>query len=289
MGITVTLPVQDTAEADCFGRTKTMEVRLAQSAEDLHAAQTLRFEVFFEELGARAGNNACLAGRDVDRFDDLCDHLIVTDTTADANSDANSDGGQVHVIGTYRLLRHEVALSNGGFYTGQEFDIEPLLNRVPKGSRFLEMGRSCVHPAYRNRPTIELLWKGILALANRAGANVLFGCASFPGTDADKLAEQFSFLHQNALAPHAWRVRPHERVRVETNRLKPGSFDEKAAFMALPPLVKGYIRAGAWFSDGAYTDHDFGTTDVMLILPRAQISPRYAARLGVGIWGANKD
>jgi putative hemolysin len=277
MGITVTLPVQDTAEENCFGRTKTMEVRLAETAEDLHAAQTLRFEVFFQEMGARSANNACLAGRDVDRFDDLCDHLIVTDRTA--------DDGRVHVIGTYRLLRHEVAMANGGFYTGQEFDIEPLLARVPKGTRFLEMGRSCVHPAYRNRPTIELLWRGILAVADRAGANVLFGCASFPGTDPDRLAEQFSFLHQHALAPPAWRVRPFDNVRVETNRLAPGSFDEKAAFMALPPLVKGYIRAGAWFSDGACIDYDFGTTDVMLILPRAQISPRYAARLGVGSWG----
>jgi len=277
MSITVTLPVQDTAEEDIFGRSKTMEVRLAHSEEDLHAAQTLRFEVFFQEMGARSANNTCLAGRDVDRFDDLCDHLIVTDTTA--------DDGHVHVIGTYRLLRHEVAMANGGFYTGQEFDIEPLLARVPRGTRFLEMGRSCVHPAYRNRPTIELLWKGILAVANRAGANVLFGCASFPGTDPDRLADQFSFLHQHALAPPAWRVRPHERFRVETNRMPETAIDEKTAFMALPPLVKGYIRAGAWFSDGACIDYDFGMTDVMLILPRAQINPRYAQRLGVGIWG----
>ncbi len=278
MGITVTLPVQETPEEDCFGRTRTMAVRLASTAEDLYAAQTLRFEVFFQEMGARAQNNTCLAGRDTDRFDDLCDHLIVTETAANDH--------EVHVVGTYRLLRHEVALANGGFYTAQEFDIDPLLARVPVGTRFLELGRSCVHPAYRNRPTIELLWRGILALADRAGANVLFGCASFPGTDADALGAQLSFLHQNALAPEAWRVRPHEQVRVETNRLAPGSFDEKSTFLALPPVVKGYIRAGAWFSDGAYTDYDFGTTDVMLILPRAQISKRYAARLGVGIWGA---
>jgi len=279
MGITVTIPVQDTAEEDSFGRTKTMEVRLAQSAEDVHAAQTLRFEVFFEEMGARAANNTCLGGRDADRFDDLCDHLIVTDTTA--------DDGKTHVVGTYRLLRHEVALANGGFYTGQEFDIDPLLARVPTGTKFLELGRSCVHPDYRNRPTIELLWRGILAVANRAGANVLFGCASLPGTDADQVAEQLSFLHHHALAPHAWRVRPHAATRVETNRLEPGSFDEKAAFMGLPPLIKGYVRAGTWFSDGAYTDHDFGTTDVMIVLPRGQISPRYAKRLGVGIWGTD--
>jgi putative hemolysin len=277
MGITVTLPVQETPREDVFGRTPTLEVRLARSDEDLYAAQTLRFEVFYQEMGARAANNTCLAGRDADRFDDLCDHLIVTDNSL--------DDGRVHVIGTYRLLRHEVALVNGGFYTGQEFDIEPLLARVPKETRFLEMGRSCVHPAYRNRPTIELLWRGILGVADRAGANVLFGSASFPGTDPDAFAVPFSFLHHNALAPEPWRVRPHENVRIETNRLEPGSYDDKAAFMALPPLVKGYIRAGAWFSDGAYIDHDFDTTDVMLILPRAQISPRYAARLGVGSWG----
>jgi putative hemolysin len=277
MGISVTLPVQDVAEENCFGRTKTMEVRLAQSAEDLAAAQTLRYQVFVGELGARVTGPGAVDGRDEDRFDALCDHLIVTDTT--------EGDGHVHVVGTYRLLRHEVAMANGGFYTGQEFDIGPLLARVPKGTRFLEMGRSCVHPAYRNRPTIELLWRGILAVADRAGANVLFGCASFPGTDPDQLAEQFSFLHHNALAPHAWRVRPHEDVRVETDRLPDWSYDNKAAFMALPPLVKGYIRAGAWFSDGAYTDHNFGTMDVMLILPRAEINPRYAARLGVGSWG----
>ncbi len=283
MGITVTLPARKTSDDQVIARSGTMELRLAASEADLYAAQTLRYEVFFQEMGASGANNACAAspemmGRDADRFDDLCNHLIVTDIKA--------DDGQVHVVGTYRLLRHEVAMANGGFYTAQEFDIDPLLKRVPEDTRFLELGRSCVHPDYRNRPTIELLWRGILYWADKSKANVLFGCASLHGTEPTELRTQLSVLHHSALAPEMWRVRPHENVRVEMNCLDEGTYDAKKAFLALPPLLKGYMRAGCWFSDGAFVDHQFNTTDVMIILPRAQINPRYRARLGVGAWGA---
>jgi len=273
MGISA--PVLSRPADDVIATSGTMSLRLASCEADLYAAQTLRYEVFFEEMGANGTNNTCAAGRDVDRFDDICDHLIVTD----------EKDGKHQVVGTYRLLRHEVAMANGGFYTASEFDIEPLLARVPSGTKFLELGRSCVHPDYRNRPTIELLWRGILFWADKSDANVLFGCASLPGTAPEAIKEQLAILHHNALAPEMWRVRPEDKVRVETNCLDEGTYEAKQAFLGLPPLFKGYMRAGCWFSDGAFVDENFNCTDVMIILPSEQLNKKYRARLGVGSWG----
>lgn len=259
--------------ADVLGRLGALEVRLARTAADVRRAQRLRFDVFFREMSAVPDPAAWLARRDIDPYDALCDHLLVTDHAA---PDRN---GRPGVVGTYRLLRQEMAARHGGFYSAAEFDVAALLARHGD-ARFLELGRSCVLPPYRNRRTVELLWHGIWSYVLAHRLDVMIGCASLEGTDPDRLALPLSFLHHFARAPDAWRVNALPRRHVEMNRLPAAAIDRKAALHALPPLIKGYLRLGAGIGDGAVVDRQFGTTDVFIVLPVAAISARYIGHFG---------
>jgi putative hemolysin len=245
----------------------TLQVRLARDAADLAAVQHLRWRVFAEEMGARLGGDEPL---DADPFDPLCDHLLVIDRAA-------GDGGAV--VGTYRLLRESVARAAGGFYSAGEFDLAPLLYGAgrPHGE-LLELGRSCVLPPYRTSGTIALLWRGIGDYLARHHIGLLFGCASLPGADPTAHAAALSYLaHHHLAEPHC---RPAVRcgMGVPLAQLAPGSYDPRAAARQLPPLVKGYIRAGARFGEGAFVDRAFNTTDVCVVLPVERIESRYAER-----------
>jgi putative hemolysin len=187
--------------------------------------------------------------------------------------------GRPGVVGTYRLLRQDVAERHAGFYSAAEFDVAALLARH-RGARFLELGRSCVLPPYRNRRTVELLWHGIWSYVLQHRLDVMIGCASLEGTDPDTLALPLSFLHHFARAPEAWRVSALPERRVEMNRLPAAAIDRKAALHALPPLIKGYLRLGASIGDGAVIDRQFGTTDVFIVLPVAAINARYIGHFG---------
>jgi putative hemolysin len=179
------------------------------------------------------------------------------------------------VVGTYRLLRQEVAESHGRpFYTAGEFDIEPLVAANP-AARFLELGRSCVLKEYRTKRSVELLWAGIWAYVRHHRIDVMIGCASLEGTDPERLALPLSFLHHHARAPEAWRARALPERYVSMDRMPREAVNPKAALHALPPLVKGYLRLGATFGDGAVVDPQFGTTDVLVVLPVAAIDQRY--------------
>ena len=251
-----------------FARLGPLEVRLAQTAAEIGGAQRLRYQVFFEERHAEGGAAIRFVQRDVDGFDRLCDHLLVIDHA--------SNGA---VVGTTRLLRHDVAQRHGGFYSAAEFQIGELLARH-RMLRFLEIGRSCVLAPYRTRRTMELLWHGIAAFTERDRCDVMFGCASLDGTDPEKLALPLSFLHHHALSPSPWRARPLAHRRAEMNLMPAAAIDAKAALRALPPLIKGYLRLGASVGDGAVVDHAFGTTDVLIMLPMASIKQRYYAHFG---------
>jgi putative hemolysin len=137
-----------------------------------------------------------------------------------------------------------------------------------------------VLPRYRTKRTVELLWHGILAYVRRHRLDVMIGCASFEGTDPDRLLRPLSFLHHYAQAPEPWRARAHESRRVEMNRVAKEAIDPKAALHELPPLIKGYLRLGAYVGDGAVVDHQFGTTDVLIILPVSAIHQRYIEHFG---------
>src|SRR6266446_4584868 len=228
-----------------LGRLGALEVRLAQAKRDVKRAQKLRYRVFYRDGTAVADAATLLARRDKDAFDKICDHLMVIDHAAKP-----SIGGKPPVVGTYRLLRQDVAESHGGFYTEDEFDIAGLVERHA-GLRFLELGRSCVLPRYRNKRTVELLWHGIWSYVRQHRLDVMIGCASFEGTDPDRLALPLSFLHHYAQAPEAWRATAHGSRRVEMNRMAKEAINPKAALHELPPLIKGYLRLGACIGDGA--------------------------------------
>jgi putative hemolysin len=259
-----------------LGRLGNLEVRLAASPAEIRRAQALRYRIFYEEMAAIPNMRARETRRDADSFDNICDHILVLDR---ANLCRPLLRQQPEIVGTYRLLRQAVAERHHGFYSAGEFEIEPLIARHRK-LRFLELGRSCVLEPYRNKRTIELLWHGIWAYVLIHGIDVMIGCASLEGTDPDRLALPLSFLHHTARAPTEWRVTALEGRRVEMDRMPLAAIDMKAALRTLPPLIKGYLRVGAFVGDGAVVDYQFGTTDVCIIMPVASINARYVVYYG---------
>jgi L-ornithine Nalpha-acyltransferase len=262
--------------AKVYGRIGSLEVRLARKKSEIRRAQRLRYKVFYEEMSATPGALAILSRRDEDEYDSIFDHLLVIDRGA---GNGSRRWQRSKVVGTYRLLRQQVADLHDGFYTQGEYDIASLLRARP-GYKFMELGRSCVLKPYRNKRTLELLWQGVWSYVREHGADVMIGCASFEGTDPSVHAEALSFLHHTALAPEDWRVSAHEHLRVDMNMLPREAVNTRAALKALPPLIKGYLRVGAYVGDGAVIDHQFGTTDVFIIMPVEAIRSRYFAHFG---------
>jgi putative hemolysin len=252
-----------------------LEVRLATTKKAIRKAQRLRYKVFYGEGGAKADRTAALIRRDVCPYDAACDHLLVIDHAA-----VNRFGRpKAKVVGTYRLLRQERAEAHHGFYSAQEYDIAPLLARHG-GKQFLELGRSCVLAPYRSKRTLELLWRGIWAYAKHYRIDALFGCASLEGTNPLAHAVSLSFLSHFAAASEEWRVRALDQRHVSMQMLIRDSVDKRRALAALPPLIKGYLRCGAKVGDGAVIDHQFGTTDVFIIMPVAELDLRYIEHFG---------
>lgn len=263
---------------ETLGRIGSLEVRLARKASEVRKAQALRYHVFYEEMSAIADAEMLESKRDIDAFDDICDHLLVLDH--DAPTRAKPFGRRKpQIVGTYRLLRQDVAEMHGGFYTSGEYDIQRLVDAKPN-MRFLELGRSCVLKQYRNKRTVELLWHGLWAYILMHGIDAMIGCASFEGTDPERLALPLSFLHHNASAPGEWNVRALDERYVEMNRMSKEAINDRDALRELPPLIKGYLRLGASIGDGAVVDHQFGTTDVLIILPVSALNERYVNYYG---------
>ncbi len=262
---------------ESLGRIGSLEVRLARNFKEVKKAQRLRYQVFYEEMSAVADSHTQATRRDSDPFDSCCDHMLVIDH---ASLKRNKLGRQKpEIVGTYRLLRQEIADRRGGFYTQGEYDIQKLIDANP-GKRFLELGRSCVLKPYRNKKTVELLWHGVWSYILMHKIDVMVGCASIEGTNPDNLSSQLAFLHHNARAPKEWRVTALPERYVEMNRLPADSINQKEALRALPPLVKGYLRLGAFIGDGAVVDHQFGTTDILVIMPVSELNSRYVNYYG---------
>lgn len=239
-------------------------VRLAESPAELEASQALRYRVFYEEMQASPSPEVRALERDFDAFDPICDHLLVIDT-----SRANGPAG---VVGTYRLLRRSIALQHGGFYSEQEFDLSALLAWE---GEIVELGRSCVDIGYRSRAVMQMLWRGLAEYVRLHDLELMFGCASFPGTEPSQLAAQLSYLHHYHLAPPALRPRALARLYVSMGLLPQSGFDAKAVLANLPPLIKGYLRVGGFVGDGAVVDHQFNTTDISVIVKTDQLSDKY--------------
>ena len=242
-----------------------LEIRLAAGPAEVEAAQALRYRVFYDEMGARPTPAMAAKGLDFDDYDEGCDHLLVIDN-------ALGEGSQ-GVVGTYRLMRRQHIARFGRFYTEAEYDISPLL-RYP--GQILELGRSCVDIGYRTRSTMQMLWRGIAAYVFHHGIDVMFGCASLPGTDPQALAVPLSYLYHHHLAPPGLRPVALPERYTDMRLTSAETIDARSALNLLPPLVKGYLRLGGFVGDGAVIDHQFNTTDVCVIVKTELITDKYA-------------
>ncbi len=265
---------QAMAGAPTYVRAGNLEVRLARSFKEIKLAQRLRYQIFYQEMAARPDWRMRMSKRDIDPYDSVCDHLLVIDHDRPRGK---------RIVGTYRLLRQEVAEAHQGFYSEGEYDLTPLkqsafLDKMGEGKQLLELGRSCVHRDYRANATINLLWKGIAEYLKAHRIGYMFGCASFPGVNPAAFKEAFAYLYHNHLVPDDFKVRALEDQCVEMNTMAADDVDNRAARRALPPLVKGYLRLGCFFGDGAVVDHQFGTTDVFILLPVERIASRYSKK-----------
>lgn len=261
-----------TPRGPVLGRIGSLDVRLAVSRKEVDAAQALRYQVFVEEMGATLPADAMRVRRDFDEIDLYCDHLLVLDTTRDGDAEDQ-------IVGTYRLLTQKAAERHSGFYSQSEFDVSALMARNPD-KQFLELGRSCVLPEYRNRRTIELLWQGNWAYCLANGIDAMFGCASFPGDKPYAHALALSFINQVAAADQDWSVRAVAGRGLEMDMMPSEAIQARAALAMMPPLVKGYLRVGAMTSTEAVVDPAFRTTDILVILPVKRIAERYVNHYG---------
>lgn len=262
---------------DLLGELGSLEVRIARTTKDIRRAQRLRYKVFFEEMSATPSAANRLRRRDIDPFDRICDHVLVIDREGKIDRFGKL---KPKVIGTYRLLRSEVAALHGiDFYSAGEYDLSHLLAANP-GQRMLELGRSCVLKPYRNKRTVELLWHGVWRYILHHRIDVMFGCASLEGTDPKALALPLAFLHHHARSPESLKAEALPWRANSMDLMAKDAIDLKAAMKALPPLIKGYLRLGATFGEGAVIDRQFGTVDVFVALRVADIDPRYVAYYG---------
>jgi L-ornithine Nalpha-acyltransferase len=240
------------------------EVRLAKTTEEIDAAQALRYRIFYEEMQAKPSPETAAIGRDVDDFDEVCDHLLVLDR--------RRGEGPESIVGTYRLIRRPAAAQMGRFYSSAEYDIQKMIDYP---GEVLEVGRSCIAKDARNTATMQMLWRGIALYAYHYGVQVMFGCASFPGTDPSQHAQAMSCLYHHHLAPPEIRARALAHRYVKMDMLERDSYDARKAMARVPPLIKGYLRLGGFVGDGAVIDSQFNTTDVFIIVKTELVTEKY--------------
>ncbi|HEU4843631.1 MAG TPA: GNAT family N-acyltransferase [Burkholderiaceae bacterium] len=249
-------------QADVRAASAKLVLSMASTPEELHEVQRLRYKVFIETMGL--SSLARDDGLDSDEFDAHCDHLIVRDTNT------------LEVVGTYRLLSATRARKLGRLYSENEFDLGRLNNLR---GRMVEAGRACIHPDYRGGSVIMLLWSGLAEYMRRERCDYLIGCASISLADGGHNAVAvYQALVDQHLAPPEYRVTPHLPF--------PISKLEAAGKAQVPPLLKGYMRSGAWICGEPAWDPDFESADLFLLLPLGNLDTRYARHYGVAGEGA---
>ncbi|WP_373281684.1 GNAT family N-acetyltransferase [Litoreibacter roseus] len=240
-----------------------LSVRLAASDSDLQGAWRLRYTVFCEELG---GDGALVdhdARFERDAFDQFFEHLILVDARKSVDR-------LEHVVGVYRVMGLAQMQRAGRFYGEDEYDLDPL---KASGRNLLELGRSCVHQDYRGGLAMYHLWQGLANYVEDHEIEVLFGVASFHGTDPQAIAQPLANLYHDHLAPAD--LRPRARVYQPMDLVPATDINKRAAMRATPSLIKAYLRLGGVVGDGAYIDHDFNTVDVCLVMDTARLSARH--------------
>ncbi|HUT49552.1 MAG TPA: GNAT family N-acyltransferase [Alphaproteobacteria bacterium] len=241
-----------------------LTVRLAETREEIDAALALRYKIFYDEMAAKPTPEMAARRQDFDDFDPIADHLIAIDR-------AIGDGPEA-VVATYRLIRREAAAEHGQFYSEDEYDITPLLNWP---GPILELGRSCVGEGHRTRSTMTLMWRGLAEYVIHHDIGVMFGCASLHGTNPQELALPLAYLHHHHMAPPELRPRALPERFVDMNLMDADAIDRKKALVALPPLIKGYLRLGGFIGEGAVVDVQFNTTDVCIIVKTDLVTGKY--------------
>ncbi len=241
------------------------ELRLALTDRDLRAAQRLRYQVFVTELGGDGPLVDHHSRLERDEFDSIFDHLLLIDPQRNAESLDD-------VVGVYRLLPGDRIASGGRFYSENEYDLSAL---KASGRKLLELGRSCVHKDYRGSAAMYHLWNGLADYVAENSVEVLFGVASFHGTDVAALAQSLAYLHHYHLAPEALRVRARPEQVQAMDILPAEGVDRKLAMAGMPALIKAYLRLGGFVGDGAWVDHAFNTTDVCLLMDTDQMSDKH--------------
>ncbi|MDB6179453.1 GNAT family N-acetyltransferase [Paracoccus sp. Z330] len=241
------------------------DIRIARSGSDLRAAQRLRYRVFIEELGGTGPLVDHEARLERDEFDDVVDHLCLIDRRRSVNA-------LDHVVGVYRLLPGDRAKSFGRFYCDGEYDLTPLRQT---DRSVLELGRSCVDPAFRGGTGMFLLWNALADYVLDHGIEILFGVASFHGTDSRQLAPSLSWLHHNHLAPRDLRPVARPDGFQSMDLIAPEHLDRRAAMIGMPALIKAYLRLGGLVGEGAFVDRDFNTTDVFLLMDTKAMSDKH--------------
>jgi putative hemolysin len=241
-----------TRAADATPNFSRLSLSLATTPAEVREVQRLRYKVFVEAAGL--SNLANPEGLDIDEFDSYCDHLIVRDS------------GTHHVVGTYRILNPNAAGRIGHFYAEQEFDLSRI---VHLRNRICETGRACIHHDYRSGSVIMMLWAGLAAYMQREKCEYLIGCASISLADGGhNAAAVFRALSLENLAPSEYRVAPRLPFPLE---------DRDATVTAqIPPLIRGYLRSGAWVCGEPAWDPDFHCADLFMMLPMSRLGSRYA-------------
>ncbi len=242
-----------------------MEIRLAESEREIDASLALRYNIFYNEMGAKPSPRVLKTERDFDPYDEFCDHMLVIDRERGTTKEPC-------VVGTYRLLRGEVADEHAGFYSEGEYELEPLIKR---SGEVLELGRSCIDSDYRSRGTMQLLWRGIADYVFTHSIRFMFGCASIPGTDPATMRLPLAYLYHYHLAPEHIRTNALDERYVDMNMMDKDTIDVGQALRELPPLIKGYLRVGGVVGDGAVIDYDFNTTDVNIIVETENVTAKY--------------
>ncbi len=240
-------------------------LKLATSSDELTAAQRLRYRVFVHELGASGPTVDHATQREFDAFDLVYDHLLLIDTRRDP---ASLD----HVVGLYRLLRGAVAMAGPGFYSASEYDLSALEN---SGRNLLELGRSCVDAQFRGGIAMYLLWNALAEYVLKHKIDILFGVASYHGTDPNAIAQSLSYLNQNHLAPENMRVRVRRDAFQRLDLVARQDIDRVQAMAQTPALIKAYLRQGGCIGNGAFIDRNFNTIDICLMMDTERMSKRH--------------
>ena len=241
-------------------------IKLADKKSELKKAQALRYSIFYREQKAKSTFQKKITRLDYDKIDTFSDHLIIIDK--------RRKGLKNTIVATYRLIRGDVASRFGGFYTSSEFDLTNILNAY-NHKQILELGRSCVHKDYRNGAIMSLLWKAIAEYIKLYDIKVLLGCASFQGTNVQKLSKKLSYLISNFSLPDDMSVKSLVNSNCQVYNKNNINKSDLRTFVKLPPLIKGYLRVGGRVSNSFFIDYNFNTTDLCVVVQTDNIDKKY--------------